>query len=347
MLKKRKIKFGKSSKDVDKIKSDFFSLNSKLLKNQNKINQFYRSQPKRHKCKACEKKLVGDYFINHKIKYIQCKYCSHVNGWYQDNKKFSNKIYVDEKVKYSKGYFENNIKKFKLRQKKIYDPKTEFLKSIFQNHSKIKVLDIGAGSGYFVSSLIDKKFKNAEGIEISKNQTNFGKKMFKLLNKDPNKLKNSTYENLKKEIEVTDSNCISLIGVIEHLVDMGDLMKSIKRNKKIKYLYVLVPMFSLICTIENVFSDIFNRHLGGGHTHLFTEKSLKRFMLRFGFKEHSSWWFGTDMDDLFRSFIVQMRNKKFKPLENISFDNKKLIDNLQIQLDQKKLCSEVHMLLKR
>ena len=55
MLKKRKIKFGKSSKDVDKIKSDFFSLNLKLLKNQNKINQFYRSQPKRQKCKACEK----------------------------------------------------------------------------------------------------------------------------------------------------------------------------------------------------------------------------------------------------------------------------------------------------
>ena len=105
MLKKRKIKFGKSSKDVDKIKSDFFSLNFKLLKNQNKINEFYRSQPKRQKCKACERKLIGDYFINHKIKYIQCKYCSHINGWHQDNKRFSNKIYVDEKVKYSKGYF--------------------------------------------------------------------------------------------------------------------------------------------------------------------------------------------------------------------------------------------------
>ena len=347
MLKKRKIKFGKSSKDVDKIKSDFFSLNFKLLKNQNKINEFYRSQPKRQKCKACERKLIGDYFINHKIKYIQCKYCSHINGWHQDNKRFSNKIYVDEKVKYFKKYFENNIKKYKLRQKKIYNPKAEFLKSIFQNNSKIKVLDNGAGSGYFVSSLIDKKFKSAKGIEISKNQTNFGKKMFKLLNKNPNKLKNSTYENLKKEIEVTDYNCISLIGVIEHLVDMSDLMKSIKKNKKIKYLYVLVPMFSLICTIENIFADVFNRHLGGGHTHLFTEKSLKRFMLRFGFKEHSSWWFGTDMDDLFRSFIIQMKNKKFKPLEKISLESKRLIDSLQIQLDQKKLCSEVHMLLKR
>ena len=60
-------------------------------------------------------------------------------------------------------------------------------------------------------------------------------------------------------------------------------------------------------------------------------------MLRFGFKEHSSWWFGTDMDDLFRSFIIQMKNKKFKPLEKISLESKRLIDSLQIQLDQKKV----------
>ena len=347
MLRKKILKFGKSFKDVDKIKSNFFSQNLKLLKDQNKINEFYRSQPKRKYCKACEKKLTGYYFINHKTKYIQCKYCSHVNGQHQDTKEFSNKIYVDEKVSYSKSYHEKNIKNFTLRQKKIYDPKANFLKSILLDHSKLKVLDIGAGSGYFISSLIDKKFKDAIGIEISKNQTNFGKKIFKLIKKNSNKLKNSSYENLKKEIENTDFNCVSLIGVIEHLVNMSDLMKSINKNKNIKYIYILVPMFSLICTIESIFSNVFNRHLGGGHTHLFTEKSLKKFMSRFGFKEHSSWWFGTDMDDLFRSFILQMKNKKFKPLEDITSETKKLIDGLQLELDKKKLCSEVHMLLKR
>ena len=106
-------------------------------------------------------------------------------------------------------------------------------------------------------------------------------------------------------------------------------------------------MFSLICTIENIFADVFNHHLGGAY-HLATEKSLKRFMLRFGFKEHSSWWFGTDMDDLFRSFLnSNSKNKKFKPLEKISLESN-FIDGLQIQLDQReRLCSEVHMLLKR
>lgn len=42
-----------------------------------------------------------------------------------------------------------------------------------------------------------------------------------------------------------------------------------------------------------------------------------------------------------------MINKKFKSLKNISFESKKFIDNFQIQPDQRKLCSEAHMLLKR
>ena len=75
------------------------------------------------------------------------------------------------------------------------------------------------------------------------------------------------------------------------MVDMSEIMNAIKRNKKIKFIYVLVPMASLICAIENTFPNVFNRHLGGGHTHLFTEKSLKMFMKKYGFTEHSSWWF--------------------------------------------------------
>ena len=53
MLKKKILKFGKSFKDVDKIKSNFFSENNLLIKRQSKINKIYVSQPKRRKCKAC------------------------------------------------------------------------------------------------------------------------------------------------------------------------------------------------------------------------------------------------------------------------------------------------------
>ena len=106
-------------------------------------------------------------------------------------------------------------------------------------------------------------------------------------------------------------------------------------------------MSSFICVVENLFPNIFNRHLGGGHTHLFSKKSLKMFMNKYDFIEQSSWWFGTDIHDLYRSIIVDTKRKKFMPLFKITNLIKDVIDNLQIQLDKKKLSSEVHMLFKR
>ena len=347
MLKKKIFKFGKSFKDVDKIKSNFFFQNNLLIQRQNKINKLYVGQPKRNKCKACNKILRGKFFINHNIKYIECKNCTHINGKYQDTKKFADQIYIDEKANYSKGYKENSIKQYFLRQKKIYDPKAEFLKKNFKRPAAIKVLDIGAGSGYFVSSLLDKKFKNAQGLEVSKNQVSFGKNIFKAIKKDPSKLTQASFDEIVQEVKTTNFSCISMIGVLEHMVDMSTIMNVIKRNKRIKYLYILVPMSSFICIVENLFPYVFNRHLGGGHTHLFSENSLKIFMNKYGFVEHSSWWFGTDIHDLYRSIVIENNKKKFQPLNNIAYLIKDVIDNMQFQLDKNKLSSEVHMLLKR
>ncbi len=347
MLKSKILKFGKSFKDVDKIKSNFFFENNLLIKRQNKINRLYISQPKRKKCKACQNILSGNFFINHNIKYIECKKCTHINGAYQDTQKFANKIYIDEKANYSQGYKEKNIKQYALRQKKIYDPKADFLKKNFKNHKSIEVLDIGAGSGYFVSSLIDKNFKNVEGLEVSKNQILFGKNIFKAMKKDHKKLQQASFDKIIHKIKKTNFSCVSLIGVLEHMIDMSTVMEAIKKNRKIKFLYVLVPMSSFICIVENLFPNIFNRHLGGGHTHLFTEKSLKMFMNKYNFVEHSSWWFGTDIHDLYRSIILDFNKKKFHPLNNIAYLIKDVIDNMQFQLDKKRLSSEVHMLLKR
>jgi len=347
MLKKKIIKFGKSFKDVDEIKKDFFLENKNLLFKQDRLNKLYLLQPKRIKCKACNAKLGGSFFLNHGIKYFECKKCTHINGYHQDTHDFTNKIYINEKTNYSKSYHETNLKKFLIRQKKIYDPKAVFLKNSFKNHKKIKVLDIGAGSGYFLSSLLDCKFSDAKGVEVSRKQVEFGKKIFLKLKKNPNTIENLDFKNIINLVKKTDFECISLIGVLEHMTDMSVVMKAIQNNKKIKYIYVLVPMSSFICVVENIFSKIFNRHLGGGHTHLFTERSLLTFMKKYRFIDHSAWWFGTDIHDFYRSLILEMGKKNYKPLQNIIYNMKNIIDSLQLELDKKKISSEVHMLLKR
>ena len=106
-------------------------------------------------------------------------------------------------------------------------------------------------------------------------------------------------------------------------------------------------MFSLSSIVENSFNNIFNRQLGGGHTHLFTEKSLKKMMQKINFSEISTWWFGSDFSDLLRSFMVKVSKKKEKPLINHLKKLQSQIDSLQLILDKKKMSSQVHMILKR
>jgi hypothetical protein len=92
---------------------------------------------------------------------------------------------------------------------------------------------------------------------------------------------------------------------------------------------------------------VFPRHLSGGHTHLYTERSLDWTCAEFGLTRAAEWWFGTDMVDLFRAVTVELERG------NAVTDRTGLwtgmfgaaIDDVQLALDQRKLASEVHMLL--
>ena len=341
------LKFGKKSSDIFSIKQNFYIENDILLSKQKKISKIYKKQPLRKKCKACNKKLAGNFFSNHMVNYIECRTCGHINGKYQDTEKFSNLIYKSSTINYSKNYFSQNLQKFKNRQRKIYNPKAVFLKKGIKEWKKIKILDFGCGSGYFVSSLLDNGFKNVEGYEVSLEQINYGKRIFKLLKKDQTFLKFLNNKDIFNKIKTTNASCICLIGVLEHLVDIKKFLNIIRVNKKIKYIYLCVPMFSFTSIVENSFQNIFNRQLGGGHTHLFTEKSLINMMSKINFKEISTWWFGSDFSDLFRSFMVQVNKKNEQPLINQLKKLQNQIDSLQLILDKKKMSSQVHMILKR
>ena len=95
--------------------------------------------------------------------------------------------------------------------------------------------------------------------------------------------------------------------------------------------------------------EVFHRQLHGGHTHLYTENSLKYLAEEFGYKIVSEWWFGTDIVDLYRNLFVNLENKntsnKLKQHYQEMMQN--LIDAMQLELDKKKYSSEVHVLLKK
>lgn len=334
---KKIIKFSKSYGNILNIKKNFYNNNDSNLKNSLKINNIYKKQPVRKYCKNCGKKNITSFIKNFMIEYKLCLDCNHLNGKYQDTEIFANKLYNSSG---GKNYYKNYLEDYDLRVKNIYGPKVDFLKKVIKE--KIKLIDLGCGGGHFVKALEIKKI-NATGYDTSKKLCELGSKKLK-----KNQIFHTKFNNMCEIIEKSkDANTVSMIGVLEHLVEPNLILDAFKKSK-IKYLYISVPLFSLSTFIENSFTNIFPRQLSGGHTHLYTEKSLKFLTNKYNLKVIGEYWFGTDIPDLFRSLVCSgnILNEKVY-LKELNHKFSRFVDELQSVLDKNKVCSEVHLIFKK
>lgn len=331
---KKLLKFSKSYGKIFKIKKDFFNGNEINLKKAIRINNEYRKQPLRKCCKNCGSKKLKLFIKNFNIPYKICSLCGHLNGAYEDTRVFANELYTsDGGKKYSKNYSND----FNTRVKNIYIPKVDFLKKVLKK-KKINLLDIGCGAGHFVKAL-EQKGISATGYDTSVALCKIGNKKLK-----KNKIHSVNFEKIYEIVgSYSRYNTLSLIGVLEHLTEPHKLLNSIKKSK-IKYLYISVPLFSLSSFLENSFPNVFPRQLSGGHTHLYTEKSLNYLAKKYKLKIIGEYWFGTDFPDLMRSLINtgNIIDKKIY-VKELYEKFSKFIDDLQSVLDKNKVCSEVHM----
>lgn len=330
------VKFSKPYNPIFKIKKNFFINNAYNLQNSIKINKFYKKQPIRKYCKNCNSKNLKEFIINFGIKYKICLFCNHLNGNYQDTEKFAEKLYNSYK---GKSYAKNYMNNYQSRVKNIYLPKVNFLKQVIKK--KIKILDLGCGAGHFLKALEIKKIKGI-GFDTSKELCDLGNKKLR-----KNKIYYIKLNEIYKIIENTNKiNTLSLIGVLEHLSSPEKILDSFKKSK-IQFLYLSLPLFSLSTFLENSFLNVFPRQLSGGHTHLYTAKSINHLIKKYKLKIVGEYWFGTDIADLYRSLInsAKILNKKIYLNElNEKFSNS--IDDLQSVLDRNKISSEVHLILK-
>lgn len=112
---------------------------------------------------------------------------------------------------------------------------------------------------------------------------------------------------LENIITKTSSSIFSMIGVLEHLTNSRDILKCISENENIKYLYISVLVFSYSVFFEILNENYFNRHLSGGHTHLYTNESINYLANEFEFEIVSKWQFGADALDLYRFNLLGLK----------------------------------------
>ena len=108
-------------------------------------------------------------------------------------------------------------------------------------------------------------------------------------------------------------------------------------------------MFSFSVVLENIFNNVFPRHLSGGHTHLFTEQSIARMNEIIGAKSIAEWRFGVDIMDLYRSALSNLQqnrcSQKLMDYLHNGFGTK--LDDLQSILDRNHFCSEIHCVVSK
>jgi SAM-dependent methyltransferase len=337
----------KYSKSLDfylKTKKNFFTQNDSWLKKTLEVNHLYSAQKKRRNCKICNTKLSDTLdFTSHNVGYVFCSFCTHLNGKFEDTKEFAKKLYIsDDGKNYSANYLD---KDFNRRTMEIYMAKIDFLINNIPK-KKMKILDVGCGIGYLVYASLLRNI-DATGIDVSKTMIELGNNQIsKHINKNPliHTNENFFYEAVLK----SNSNIISAIGVIEHLREPNSFFQAFKYSKA-QYLYYSIPMFSFSTMLESISKDIFPRQLSGGHTHLFTETSIKKMNKIIGVKAIAEWRFGVDAMDLYRHMFVKIKKKKYsqKFTNYLDLFLGKNINKIQSIFDKNNSCSEIHCIVSK
>ena len=339
-----KKKYSKPFGNLNSLKTSFFDNNDGMLDMADGMADVLLMQPLRTKCKICGAKLGRPLYRSHRIGYIECPECGHLNSECEDTDAFASAVYVEDD--YSKNYSAADKESYIRRRDMIYAPKAEYLRDCLKHEGlsseDVNILDIGAGCGYFVSAVREIGMK-AVGIDVSGSEVEYGNAMT-----DEKWLTHVGLTDSIDHIRKTDANVLTAIGVLEHLVHLDENIEAIKENTNIRYVFASVPMFSFSSCFEVAFANGYNRHTGGTHTHLFTDDSVQKMAERMGFEIAYEWRFGSDINDLYRFLMVSMQkndNAEFSRYFSDKFVP--LMDELQQVIDKSDFASELHFILRR
>lgn len=333
-------KYGKSVRDILEIKSSYIEENDVLLAQNDAAAKAYLAGSERTACMVCGERIGSrSDFKSHGIGYCFCKKCGHLNGMHVDTEDFSEELYIQQD--YGADLRSDQISYWE-RVKRIYQPKVQFLqKSLGGGYlQKSSLLDIGAGSGHFVAAALQEQI-DAEGVEISRQQAEYanrhiGRQVIRVIRANE----------LNDSVRNTRANIVTAIGVLEHVRDLDGVLQAAADNPHIRYLFCSLPMFSVSVMLEIMNQQCFNRHLGGGHTHLFTNRSVAYMCRIYGWEMEHTWRFGADMMDLYRMMCVSVQPYEMLT-EQIHSVDPEIFDELQMILDKAELSSEKHFIFKK
>jgi len=221
-------------------------------------------------CKTSEKKVV---FREFGIDYLRCRNCGHLFSSFERDADYD-------------GYFESieneveAIEYWNISHNKMYDA---FAKK-YMIGRKGRILDVGAGLGFFVKFAGEIKGWESFGVEISKGGYNFGKEKLKLKNFFCGKLEKTNFEDNSFDI-------ITMWDVVEHLSKPHSILqKSINLLKDGGFLFLHTPNGEVQLLKSKIKKLFFGEKEGKhylearDHLNLYKKSTITRLLKESGFE---------------------------------------------------------------
>ncbi|SMF79631.1 class I SAM-dependent methyltransferase [Candidatus Pelagibacter sp. HIMB1321] len=290
-----------------------------------KYNKFLHT--KKIKCHICKSDQSLVFFNFKKYQLRKCKNCEVIFN-NLDLKKFSKSDFFKSNKVNSKDFREEMIKTYNYRKKIFGLERFKYIKKkIFPNKKKFKVLDLGCGSGYFISVLKDKKIMN-KGIDLDVNRIEFCKSL--KLNAQLSELsseKNNSYD------------LITMFDAIEHFFDpIKELKTATKKLKSKSYILAFTPNINSL-SFELMREDL-NLLAVFRHICFFNKESLNYLSRKAGLKIKSIEYFGLDVKDYFQ--FIEFK-KKFKLNKSINH----FANLTQAIIDKQKMSNSMRIIFQK
>lgn len=340
-------KYSKSYSNMWELKKSLTDNDKIMAEKDAQYRKIYKSQPERIICKLCGAKVNKRIsFDVSGIEYWICNDCGHINGAYQDTKEFCDAVYTKGSG-YGETYRDISEEFFRRRVKVVYTPKAEFLKeSLTQSgvdFEKVSLLDVGGGAGHFVAACRDLGLK-ARGIEVDEESVYISNKFM-----NEKGLEYVSSKKICEEIKNAKEEVVSFIFNLEHILNLEEILKSVEKNKSIRYIFFAVPMFSYAAIFSAITEGIFDRMFNGSiHTHIFSNESIEWVCKKYNWEKLGVWRFGADAADLLRIMVVNLENKgNFSLAELLQKKMAPQIDQFQKIMDESEFCSEIHAVVRK
>lgn len=260
-----------------------------------------------HLCNVCGKRQTP-YFTYRKFKYFKCPICNLVSTYPLPS-------LLEMKKHYKRKFEEGNyslLLKYDNEYRRIYQDFVNILIKQLKKHKKsikgLSVLDVGCFTGTFLLMLKRKGFK-VTGLELQQDAAEIANK----------RLQNRVYATdvITGKLPDKQFDIISLLGLVEHVVDPSKLIKKCEKVlSKDGLIIIQTPESSSIP--EKLLKKYWPPYAPIEHIHLFSRKALARLLTDNGFEIVYS---GSHIKKLPVSYVYRM-------LENFGPEFKRLLTPL-------------------